>query len=143
MATRDHPHAQTILRYYQGCNTGDVDLMKSTFTDDVVHYFVDLEAVSGADTLAALWQRAASKTKASWHLDHIIVEGDEAVIEWTMRWTPKGLTVEEILRGTEWYLFEDGLIKEIRSYHNNFHLADPSNFELKGFDYAQRTYTLA
>ena len=37
--SQEHPFVQTIKQYYQGCSTADVELMKSTFTDDVVHYF--------------------------------------------------------------------------------------------------------
>jgi len=48
--------------------------------------------------------------------------------------------VPEVLRGTEWYLFEDGLIREIRSYHNNFYLQSPENRRLHDFDYAGRGY---
>ncbi len=41
-----HPYIDIIQTYYQGCNTADFDLMMSTFTEDVVHYFVDHSAVS-------------------------------------------------------------------------------------------------
>ncbi len=67
--------------------------------------------------------------------------GSEAVIEWSMRWTPVGDDEEELLRGTEWYRFEDGKIAEIRSYHCNHHLAAPENFQLRAFPYAQRGYS--
>ena len=38
---------------YDGCNTADVELTMSTFTDDVVHYFVYHPSVSSATGLAA------------------------------------------------------------------------------------------
>ena len=31
-----HNFIDLINRYYDGCNTADIDLMMSTFTDDVV-----------------------------------------------------------------------------------------------------------
>ena len=138
--SNDHPHVRAILTYYQGCNTADFHLMKSTFTPEVVHYFVDHGAVRGADALANYWCKVGPKTAANWALDHAIVQGSEAVIEWSMRWTPAATGVPEVLRGTEWYLFEDGLIREIRSYHNNFYLQSPENRHLHDFDYAGRGY---
>jgi hypothetical protein len=40
-----HPYIEVILAYYRGCNSQDFDLMMSTFTPDIVHYFVDHSAV--------------------------------------------------------------------------------------------------
>lgn len=137
--TSGHRFIDTIGKYYQGCNTADIALMKSTFTEDVVHYFSDHAAVRGADSLAAYWSRVGPRTEANWQLDHAIVQDDEAVIEWSMRWrTPEGKT--ELLRGTEWYVFRDNLIAEIRSYHNNFFLHDRRNRALRDFDYDGRGY---
>ena len=135
-----HPYIETIKRYYEGCNTADRELMMSTFTEDVVHYFVDHSAVSGAAGLANYWARVGPLTQANWALDHAVVQEPEAVIEWSMRWTPKQTGVAELLRGSEWYIFENGLIKEIRSYHANFYLAAVENRELHGFDYNGRDY---
>jgi ketosteroid isomerase-like protein len=135
-----HPHVQTIRRYYDGCNGPDVALMLSTFTDDVVHYFVDHAPVRGAHGLANYWAKVVPKTRAHWTLDHAIVDGDEAVIEWSMRWTPAAGGGAELLRGTEWYVFRGGKIAEIRSYHCNHHLRNPANFQLREFPYAPRGY---
>ena len=46
----------------------------------------------------------------------------------------------EHLRGTEWYLFRDGLIAEIGSYYNNYYLHDQRNRALWDFDYVGRGY---
>ena len=136
-----HEYIETIKRYYQGCNTADYDLMMSTFTPEVVHYFVDHGAVRGADGLANYWVKVGPRTQARWTLDHALVQEPEAVIEWSMRWTPPATGVAEVLRGSEWYLFEDDLIAEIRSYHANHFLSDPKNRELWDFDYDGRGYT--
>ena len=137
--TSGHPYIETILVYYEGCNTGDIALMKSTFTHDVVHYFTDHGAVIGAESLAVYWSKVGPRTEANWKLDHAIVQDDEAAIEWSMRWrTPEGNL--EHLRGTEWYLFRDGLIAEIRAYHNNYYLHDQRNRALWDFDYVGRGY---
>ena len=138
--TAGHPYIDLIQTYYRGCNTHDVGLMRSTFTDDVVHYFVDHSAVRGAQALANYWAKVAPRTQANWQLDHALIQEPEAVIEWSMAWVPQQTGVEEILRGSEWYVFRDGRIAEIRSYHNNYYLQDPGNRQLHDFDYAGRGY---
>ena len=140
--TSGHAYIETIKRYYEGCNTQDIELMMSTFTDDVVHYFVDHSAVHGAQGLANYWAKVAPRTEANWQLDHAVVQDDEAVIEWSMRWTPIGHDSPEVLRGAEWYIFRDSKISEIRSYHNNYYLQDPANRALHDFDYAERGYRI-
>lgn len=140
--TSGHRYIDTIQTYYRGCNTADVDLMMSTFTDDVVHYFVDHGAVRSAQGLANYWAKVAPRTQANWALDHALVDEPEAVIEWSMQWVPAQTGAAELLRGSEWYLFRDDKIAEIRSYHNNYFLQDPKNRELHDFDYAQRGYRI-
>jgi len=140
--TSGHPYIETIKRYYQGCSMADYDLMMSIFTTDIVHYFVDHGAVRGAHGLANYWIKVGPRTAAHWALDHAIVQEPEAAIEWSMRWTPPATGKPEILRGSEWYLFEDGKIAEIRSYHNNFYLQNENNRELWDFDYEGRGYTV-
>ena len=84
--------------------------------------------------------KVAQRTRATWSADHVIAGEDEAAVDWSMCWTPIGRSEEEILRGTEWIRFADGLISEVRSYHNNCHLSDPENFELRSFPYRERGY---
>ncbi|MCP5055994.1 MAG: hypothetical protein GY937_04620 [bacterium] len=64
-----------------------------------------------------------------------------SVYKWSMDWMPVGSSELELLRGTEWYRFSDGLIDEIRSYHCNHHLQSPDNYQLRGFDYGARGYS--
>lgn len=116
--------------------------MVSTFTPDVVHYFVDHSAVTGAEVLANYWAKTAPRTQANWQLDHAMVQDDEAVIEWSMQWQPAGEDKSQVLRGSEWYVFQAGKIAEIRSYHNNFYLQHPDNRTLRDFDYASRGYRI-
>lgn len=138
--TKEHPFIDVIQTYYAGCNTADISLMQSTFTDDIVHFFVDHSAVRGSAELASYWSKVGPRTQANWQLDHAIVQEPEAVIEWSMRWVPVATGEAELLRGSEWYLFESGKIAEIRSYHNNYYLHDPANRELHDFDYPTRGY---
>ena len=85
---KNHPKYKMISKYYRGCNTQNAALMISTFANDVIHYFVDHSAVPGAEGLASYWCKVATLTKASWTIDHILIKGEEAVIEWSMRWKP-------------------------------------------------------
>ena len=138
--TSGHRYIDIIQRYYAGCNSADEALLMSTMTEDIVHYFVDHSAVRGSRALTHYWQKVGPATQADWRLDHAMVSEPEAVIEWSMRWVPKQTGEAQILRGTEWYVFRDDLIAEIRSYHHNYYLADPDNRGLYDFDYAQRGY---
>jgi hypothetical protein len=135
-----HRYIEIINRYYEGCNTGNVELMMSTFTSNVVHYFVDHSAVKGSSELANYWAKVGPITKANWVLDHAIVQEPEAVIEWSMQWTPPKTGEPELLRGSEWYYFANNRIAEIRSYHNNYYLQSLANKELWEFDYEDRGY---
>ena len=140
--TSDHPYVETIRRYYEGCNTGDFDLMMSTFTEDVAHYFVDHAPVVSGERLANYWVKVGPRTQAHWTVDHALVEEPEAVIEWSMRWTPLQTGIPEIMRGAEWYVFRGDRIAEIRCYHHNHFLTDSRNRELWDFDYIGRGYTM-
>ena len=137
-----HRYIDVINRYYNGCNTGDVELMKSTFTETVIHYFVDHSSVEGSVSLSNYWAKVGPITQANWRLDHAIVQEPEAVIEWSMKWVPEITGKPELLRGSEWYYFVGDKIAEIRSYRNNYYLQSTDNRELRGFDYAGRGYRL-
>ena len=53
----EHAYVNTIKRYYQGCSTADRELMMSTFTDDVAHYFTHHAPIHGAENLATYWAK--------------------------------------------------------------------------------------
>ncbi|HEY2203653.1 MAG TPA: hypothetical protein VGH99_04135 [Pseudonocardia sp.] len=81
---------------------------------------------------------------ARWVVDHILGGADEAVIEWTMYWTPRGAAVVDgaeavvATRGAEWFTFRVGLISEIRSYyHRREHTT-----ELDSSPYRERGYSV-
>jgi len=136
---KNHPYLDTIRTYYEGCNTGDLDLMLSTFTPDVTHYFPSHGPVTGADTLANYWARFNTETrKSEWTVDRFMASEDEAVIEWSMMSTFLEDGQKDILRGTEWYVFRDGKIAEIRAYY----MPTPNRIdsELVEFPYKERGY---
>jgi ketosteroid isomerase-like protein len=130
-----------VRRYYDGCSAGDVEEMRATLTDDVVHYFlapnVGSAPVRGGEHLARYWRKVAGMIGARWVVDHGLVGEREAVIEWTMFWRPQGATSRVATRGAEWFVFAaDGRIAEIRSYYQQ----QPKTTELDGFPYAARGY---
>ena len=136
-----HPLVEVVERYFKGCNTGDVDLMMSCFTDDVHAYFVDpFPDVVGGKNLAHFWRELHNATGARWTVDHAIVQGNEAVVEWTELFTPAHKTSEDLWRGTDWFIFDDGLISEIRQYHPVHDLQPGQSSELMGFSYSDRGY---
>ena len=130
-----------IVRYYDGCSTGDLDELLATLHPDVVHYFLAPNPgsvpVVGAEHLARYWRKVAGMIDARWVVDHALAAGAEAVIEWTLFWRPDGTHERVATRGAEWFVFRDGLIAEIRSYYQQ----RPHTTELHGFGYRDRSYS--
>ena len=134
-------HLEIIRRYYEGCSTADAALLRSVLSENVAHYATDMDAIVGAEPLIAFFLRFAPAVQAVWHVDHGIVQGDEAVIEWTMQWQPTERGVG-LKRGAEWYVFDGTKIREIRAYYTNpYAKPDHARAALKGFDYDARGYT--
>lgn len=133
---------ELIAQYYDGCSTGDVELIASTLHPDVVHWFlapnVGSTPVAGAEHLARYWRKVARGIEARWIVDHGVTGQGEAVIEWTMFWRPPGAQERVATRGAEWFTFSGGLIREIRSYYQQ----RPETTELDGFPYAERGYSI-
>lgn len=132
-----------IRRYFAACNAADYAALMSCFTPDAVHYFpAGLPEVPwrSADTISRKWLWCVQTLGSQWTIDRILISHDkpEAMIEWT-HWKNKSATA---LRGAEWYLFEDGKIKEIRAYYAAPADKDVAINELVGFDYAGRGYPL-
>ena len=142
--TADDPAAAwtaLVTRYYEGCSAGDVELMLQTLHPDVVHWFLapntGSTAVSGAEHLARYWRKVGRMHSARWVVDSICATPEQAVIEWTMWWSPDGASERVATRGAEWFTCRDGRIDEIRSYYQ----LRPETSELDGFPYAARGYS--
>jgi ketosteroid isomerase-like protein len=130
---------KVIRRYFDGCNSGDLDVLLSTLAPDVVHYFLppDRATVRGAEHLAKHWRKAKHAINPVWTVDHVIAQGDEVVTEWSCLWSPPGEQRRLLTRGTEWYLMRDGRIAEIRAYYREGTLGSS---ELADFPYGERGY---
>ena len=104
-------------------------------------FVVAERATQGLDLLDQALEAVQAAFDGCWVVDHLIADeaAGEAVIEWTLFWTPPDTGVRVATRGAEWYVFEGGLIKEIRAYYRQ----DPAQTsELEGFPYAERGYSL-
>jgi ketosteroid isomerase-like protein len=131
-----------IKRYYNGCTSGDLDILRSTLHPDVVHYFlapnVGSKPVEGREHLARYWRKVTRAIGARWVVDQAVTMGDQTVIEWSMFWRPAPDAQRIVTRGAEWFVFRDGLICEIRSYYQQ----QNDSTELDAFDYARRGYSM-
>jgi ketosteroid isomerase-like protein len=139
--TAESRNVQVVRRYFDGCTCGDLDVLMSTLTPDVVHYFLPREfpPIRGAEHLARHWRKFKQLLDPVWAIDRIIAQGDDVVSEWSCIWTPKGTSRRVMMRGSEWYAMRDGLIAEIRAYlmHD-----DTRDTELIDFPYANRGYLM-
>lgn len=133
-------HVDHIRSYYVALNTGDAEAVASHFTDDATHYYTRLDPHEGAETIGKMTDLAVKSIEAQWFVENAIEEGDQAAIEWTMTWRDPKSGEKRLDRGTEWFLFRDGLIAEVRAYHHGGP-KNPSG-DLLGFDHAGRGYTM-
>ena len=132
---------QVVRRYFDGCMSGDLEVLKGTLAADVVHYFLPprFPPIRGAEHLARYWRKFKQLLDPVWSIDRIIAQGDEVVSEWSCIWTPKGSTARIMMRGSEWYVLGDGVIAEIRAYFTDDAARDT---ELVGFPYRERGYLM-
>jgi methyltransferase len=135
-----------IRRYFDACNAGNVDAIAACFTPDAVHYFppgMYGGPFRGARAIGERWAWAVRELGSSWTVDQVLCDPatSRAVIEWTHHKARQGV----VLRGDEWYVFDQGsgLIAEIRAYYASPQAPDLTRMELGGFPYAERGYPLA
>ena len=137
------PQTRTICRYYDGCTAGDLAVLRETLHPEVIHYFlapnVGAAPVASREHLARYWRKVTTMLDARWVVDRAVTDGNETVIEWTMFWRPEKGADRIATRGAEWFVFEDGLIREIRSYYQQ----KAFTTELTDFNYEQRGYSVA
>ena len=137
MNATEATNIEVVRRYFDGCNSGDLELLLSTLAPDVAHYFLPprFPPITGAEHLAKYWRKYKTVLNPIWSIDHIIAEGDEVVSEWSCIWTPRGTQMRLMSRGSEWYVMRDARIAEVRAY---FMDDDSRSTELTGFPYDDR-----
>ena len=132
-----------IRRYFDACNAADHAGLVSCFTPDAVHYFppgLPGAPWRSAGAIADGWVWCVANLGSRWTIEKVLAapDGHEAVIEWTHWKTAIG----EVLRGDEWYIFNDDItrIAEIRAYYASpVDKSQPVN-RLHEFDYEGRGY---
>jgi hypothetical protein len=134
------PKVERILDYYRGCNSGDIDLMISAFTEDISSFFIDMPPIHGSANLAQFFKMVHEASSARWTLDYTIVTDDDVVAEWSLLFTSPETNIEEFTRGIEVFKFFNDKISEIRQYYRPRYLTQDQIYELQGFPYAERGY---
>jgi ketosteroid isomerase-like protein len=132
-------NVEVVLRYFDGCNTGDLEQLRSTLEDDVAHYFLPnvRPPIRGAEHLAKYWRKFKQIYHPTWKIDHTIASGDEVVSEWSCAYTLPSTGARTMFRGTEWYVMRNRRIAEVRAYYQ---YDESRDCELNGFPYAERGY---
>lgn len=136
---------ETIRKYFDDCNSGDVDAIASWFTPDAAHYFPagsPFGVFRGARAIGEGWAKCVREIGSWWTVDHVIADPEkrEAAIEWTHFKTRQNV----YLRGDEWYRFtEDGKISEIRAYYACPIVTPEENHEIGDYPYAEWGYPMA
>jgi len=129
-----------VRGYYEALNTGDVESIAAFFTEDAIHYYTRRAPHEGARTIGEHTKWAVENIDGQWQIANGIEEGDQAVIEWSMTWRDPETGERRLDRGSEWFLFRDGLIAEIRAY---FHGGRRNRSgDLIGFDHEGRGHTV-
>lgn len=134
-----------IERYFEACNNADRQGLIDCFTKDATHYFPpglpDTPWRSG-EKIADMWVHCVKTLGSRWTIDRMLVgaDGHEVVIEWT-HWKTN---TDQVLRGDEWYLFNDDItkIREVRAYYAA--PVDPQRQinKLQGYEYEERGYAM-
>jgi methyltransferase len=135
---------EVVRTYFVGCNDADATKIASCLTDDAVHYFppgMYGGPWRGASLIAENWCSMVARIGSTWALEQVLIspDGRTGVAEWTHYKTTDGT----VLRGDEWYVFDEqsGLISEIRAYYASPQDQTRNRMELEGFDYGARGYS--
>jgi ketosteroid isomerase-like protein len=139
MTDSEAKNIETVRRYFDGCQSGDMGTLLSTLTQDVVHYFLPsrFHPIRGAEMLATHWHKFKVALDPVWAIDRIIAQGNEVVSEWSCIWTPRKTKKRLLWRGSEWYVMRDAKIAEVRAYLIYDEHAD---VQLTDFPYVERGY---
>ena len=139
MNSTEAANIDVVRKYFDGCQSGDLEILLSTLAPDVVHFFLPLRfsPIRGAEHLAEHWRKYKNALDPVWSIDKIIAQGDQVVSEWSCIWTPRGSRKRLMMRGTEWYVMHSAKIAEVRAYLIYDREKDT---ELTGFPYTERGY---
>jgi hypothetical protein len=134
-------NAETVRRYYEGCQSGVYDQLISTLDPEVVHHFLPpgFPVIRGADALLRFWINCKHIFDPLWRIDQLLARGDEVVIEWSCQFASPATRMRRRImnRGCEWHVMRHNRIAEVHAYF----ISDPSaSVELAMFPYAEGGY---
>lgn len=137
--TKREQMMNAVRGYFAACNAASRSRFAAVLTEDCVHYFPPETGgpYHGRDAIADLWIGFVRDKGSRWTIDRMVCDGEEIVVEWT-HWKPK---VEEHIRGSEWYEFDDdGAISAIWAHYASPRDPERPANELEGFAYERRGY---
>lgn len=134
--------AAAVEAYFEACNTASRERFAAVLAPDCVHYFPPETGSPylGRDAIADLWIGFVQEKGSQWTIDRLVCDGEQLCVEWT-HFKP---LVDEHIRGSEWYLFDDaGKITEIWAHYGSPRDVERPANELAGFPYQEKGYALA
>ena len=131
---------QVIRTYIGACNNADATAISACFRSDAVHYGPGIPKWSGAAAIGGNFAKRVAETGQWWTVDQLVTDADRcaAALEWTRFDPPR----RQILRGVDWFDFEEQtlLIREVRPYFAVRPDPNAERQQLQDFDYAARGY---
>jgi len=130
---------KTIVDYFNAVNSGNAAQMLQCFSEDVIAYTTGIPPRVGAHNVAQYVVDGTYPVKGRWTIDHCVMQGREAVVEWSMLIAQPEQTDEQFYRGIDWFDFdEQGRISQIREF--TYSNPDLAGTELAEFPYAEKGY---
>jgi steroid delta-isomerase-like uncharacterized protein len=106
---------QTVLAYVDAFNRGDIDELRTLFTDDALVYGV--LGWGGMDQVVPIWREIKAAFNLQLTVEEIISEGDTVAVRYTERGTSRGSFRGGPVTGKsfevvamEWFIIKDGKI---------------------------------
>jgi len=130
-----------VERYFEACNAADRRLFAEVLSEDCRHYFPANAGgpYLGRDAIADLWIGFVRSHGSRWTIDRMVCDGHHVVTEWS-HFKP---VVAELIRGSEWYLFDDdGKICDIWAHYAAPRDRARSDNVLEAFPYRELGYAM-
>jgi steroid delta-isomerase-like uncharacterized protein len=106
---------QTVLAYVDAFNRGDIDELRTLFTDDALVYGV--LGWGGIDQVVPIWREIKAAFDLQLTVEEVISEGDTVAVRYTERGTSRGSFRGGPVTGKsfevvamEWFINKDGKI---------------------------------
>ncbi len=137
--TRRDRMIYTVRRYFEACNAADPAIFEQVLTEGCLHYFPPHTGgpYVGRDAIVELWRNCVRDLGSVWSIDRLVCDGEQLAVEWT-HFKPK---VDQYIRGSEWYEFDDKQrLTAIWAHYASQRDTSRDRNELEGFPYEQGGY---